>query len=187
MAAAQDQGGQQACDAAADMPLPADVGAEAVYEVQQDPPEGIGDIPPVLQVVDQCGCHQPPDRSAGPGMQAVPAPEIDQQPGADDAGRINRGISGGADFILQVEAVGKQADHIAGKMGESEMEKCVCEDPDHFAVLDGPLVHAVLIDGPVLSDDHFINQSDQIQHHHHAGDRRQLLWQKSHFTPPCFP
>ena len=181
---AQGEGDCQSGDAAADMPLPADACAEAVNQVDDDAPQGVGGIQIVPQVVDQrCG-HQSPDRSAGARVNASAAGEIDEQRGAEGGDGINEGIFSGANLIFKTEPVNDKADHITGKVIDAEVQEGADDQAQVFSVLQGAFIHAVGIDGPVFPNAEFIDETDEIQAENDKGDNGHFSAQG--LVPPDF-
>ena len=146
----------QSCNTAADMPLPADSCTETVDQVDDNPPQRVRRIQIVLYAEDQRGRHEAPDRAACSCVDSIASAEVDQQSGSKDPCRIDHSVLYRTDLVFETEAIDDKADHIAGKMIETKMQKSADDHPKIRSMLQRTFIHAVGIDCPILSHNELV-------------------------------
>ena len=145
------------------MSLPADPGAEAVEQVDHNSPQGVGGVQIVPQVVNQRRRHQPPDRSAGPGVDPVSAVIVDQKASAQKGDGIDQRVPARPQPVFEIEAIDPEADHIAGEMIKAEVQKRADHQPQVFSPLQRPFIHPVFPDHILLALGEFTDQPQDVQ------------------------
>ena len=171
----EQQRGDHTGNGSAEVSLPADPRRKGGQHITDHSHKGIQHIQELFpgdQVVYQVRCHQAPDGTAGTGMEAAAANEVDQQCGSQHGSNVDQQVFPFTDPVLKHKAEYGQAVHVAEEMRNVKMQETAQEQPLEFSSLESSLDHAEMPENVILSSGQFIDSCYRVQDDQDQGDPR---------------